>query len=59
MFLFVNQAEDPETLYELATRGTKEIVVIEMIEKMGQDIGKATRWVIFQDLSRKGIETKG
>jgi len=57
-FLLVNRAEDPETLYELATRGTKDIVVVEMIDKMGKDIGKTTRWGILQDLSRKGIETK-
>ena len=57
-FLFVNRAESTEDLYELATRGTKKIVVIEMIEKMGKDIGKTTRWGILQDLSRKGIETK-
>lgn len=50
--------ESTEDLYELATRGTKKIVVIEMIEKMGKDIGKTTRWGILQDLSRKGIETK-
>ncbi len=30
-FLLVNRAEDPRDLYELATRGTKDIVVIEMI----------------------------
>jgi 2,4-dienoyl-CoA reductase (NADPH2) len=29
-----------------------------MIDKMGKDIGKTTRWGILQDLSRKGIETK-
>jgi 2,4-dienoyl-CoA reductase (NADPH2) len=29
-----------------------------MIEKMGRDIGKTTRWGILQDLSRKGIETR-
>ena len=57
-FLLVNRAEDPEVLYELATRGTKDIVVIEMIDKMGKDIGKTTRWGILQDLSRKGIETR-
>jgi 2,4-dienoyl-CoA reductase (NADPH2) len=57
-FLLVNRAEDPEVLYELATRGSKDIVVIEMIEKMGKDIGKTTRWGILQDLSRKGIETR-
>jgi len=57
-FLLVNRAEDPEVLYELATRGTKDIVVIEMIDKMGKDIGKTTRWGILQDLSRKGIQTR-
>jgi 2,4-dienoyl-CoA reductase (NADPH2) len=57
-FLLVNRAEDPEDLYELATRGTKDIVVIEMIDKMGKDIGKTTRWGILQDLSRQGIETR-
>jgi len=57
-FLLVNRAEDPEDLYELATRGTKNIVVIEMIDKMGKDIGKTTRWGILQDLSRQGIQTK-
>ena len=57
-FLLVNQAEDPETLYRLATRGTKDIVVVEMIDKMGKDIGKTTRWGILQDLSRKGIASR-
>ena len=57
-FLLVNRAEDPEVLYELATRGTKEIVVIEMIAKMGKDIGKTTRWGILQDLSRNKIKTR-
>ena len=57
-FLLVNRAEDPEALYELATRGTKQIVVVEMIDKMGKDIGKTTRWGILQELSRKGIETR-
>ena len=57
-FLLVNRAESPEDLYELATRGTKEIIVIEMIDKMGKDIGKTTRWGILQDLSRYGIKTR-
>jgi len=57
-FLLVNKAESPEDLYELATRGTKKITVIEMIDKMGKDIGKTTRWGILQDLSREGVETR-
>ncbi len=55
-FLLVNRAENPQDLYELATRGTKDIVVVELINKMGKDIGKTTRWGILQDLSRSGIK---
>jgi 2,4-dienoyl-CoA reductase (NADPH2) len=57
-FLLVNRAESPEDLYQMATRGTKQIVLIEMIEKLGKDIGKTTKWGILQDLSRKGVKTK-
>jgi 2,4-dienoyl-CoA reductase (NADPH2) len=56
-FLLINRAEDPEDLRQLATRGTKKIILVEMIDKMGKDIGKTTRWSILQDLSRKGIKT--
>jgi len=55
-FLMLNKAEDPDTLYELASRGTKEVVLIEMINKMGKDIGRSTRWGMLQDMSRLGIQ---
>ncbi len=54
-FLLVNRAEDPEALYELATQGTKEIVLIEMLDKIGADIGKTTRWGMLQDMDRTRI----
>ncbi len=57
-FLLVNKAEDPEFLYELATKGTKEIVLIEMLDKIGQDIGKSTKWCMFQEMSRGQIDRK-
>jgi 2,4-dienoyl-CoA reductase (NADPH2) len=57
-FLLVNKAENPELLYELATKGTKEIVLIEMLEKIGQDIGKSTKWCMFQEMSRGRIDRK-
>jgi 2,4-dienoyl-CoA reductase (NADPH2) len=55
-FLLLNKAEAPEDLYELASRGTKEVVVLEMIEKVGKDIGRSTRWPMLQDAQRAGIE---
>jgi 2,4-dienoyl-CoA reductase (NADPH2) len=57
-FLLVNRAEEPGALYELATRGTKDIVLVEMIGGVGKDIGRSTRWAMLQDLSRMGVKTE-
>ena len=57
-FLMVNRAEDMETLYDLSIKGTKKVVLIEMIDKIGKDFGKTTRWGMLQDVSRFGIETR-
>ncbi len=57
-FLFVNKAETPEVLYEMATRGTKQITIIEMIDKIGKDFGKTTRWGMLQDVTRYGVDSK-
>jgi 2,4-dienoyl-CoA reductase (NADPH2) len=56
-FLLVNRAEDPETLFQMATQGTKEVILVEMLDKVGKDIGKSTRWGMMQDLSRIGVTT--
>jgi 2,4-dienoyl-CoA reductase (NADPH2) len=57
-FLFVNKAETPEVLYEMATKGTKQITIIEMIDAIGKDFGKSTRWGMLQDVTRYGVESK-
>ncbi|MFH1090113.1 MAG: FAD-dependent oxidoreductase, partial [Pseudomonadota bacterium] len=54
-FLFVNQAESPETLYQLSTRGLKEVTLVEMTARIGSDIGQSTGWIIRQDVARFGI----
>lgn len=56
-FLLVNRAEDPETLFEMATRGTRQVTLVEMLDKVGKDIGKSTRWGMMQQLSRIGVTT--
>jgi 2,4-dienoyl-CoA reductase (NADPH2) len=55
-FLLVNGAEDPKDLYEFATRGTKTVILVEMLDKIGMDIGRTTRWGMLQELARMGIE---
>ncbi len=55
-FLMVNKAESPETLEQLLDRGTKEVCVVEMTRKVGQDIGSSTRWTVMAELKRLGVE---
>jgi 2,4-dienoyl-CoA reductase (NADPH2) len=55
-FLMFNQAEKSETIQTLLYRGLKKITVLEMLKRVGQDIGRSTRWAILQDLSRLGIK---
>lgn len=57
-FLLVNQAESCDDLFKLATRGTKEIILIEMIDRIGRDIGKTTRWGMLQQLTRYGVKVR-
>jgi 2,4-dienoyl-CoA reductase (NADPH2) len=56
-FLMFNQAETPEIIQTLLYRGLKKITVLEMLKRVGQDIGPSTRWTILQDLSRLGVRT--
>jgi 2,4-dienoyl-CoA reductase (NADPH2) len=56
-FLMFNRAEDFETLNSLLYRGLKKVMVVEMLKKLGQDIGISTRWTIIQDISRLGVRT--
>jgi 2,4-dienoyl-CoA reductase (NADPH2) len=57
-FLMVNGAESLEDIRHLATKGTKKVTIIEMIDKIGKDFGKTTRWGMLQDVSRYGVDTK-
>ena len=57
-FLLVHEAESPDKLYGLAVRGTKEVTVIEVIDELGKNFGKTTRWGMLQDVERLGIRTK-
>jgi len=57
-FLFLNQAEDIETLRNLSTVGIKRVTVIEMLPRLGADIGFSTRWVELSLLRRYGVKAK-
>ncbi|MBN1572124.1 MAG: FAD-dependent oxidoreductase [Deltaproteobacteria bacterium] len=54
-FLLIKGAEPPEDLRKIAVKGIKEVMLIEMLDRVGSDIGKSTRWGILQELERAGV----
>jgi 2,4-dienoyl-CoA reductase (NADPH2) len=56
-FLLVHGAESVEDLYGLATHGSKDVTVIEMLDELGTNFGKSTRWGMMQDVKRYGVKT--
>jgi 2,4-dienoyl-CoA reductase (NADPH2) len=54
-FLLLNEAESVETIRSLATRGVKEVVILEMDMVAGKGLGISTRWIVLQDLARMGV----
>lgn len=57
-FLLVNGAETPEALLHLATHGSKEVTIVELLGELGKNFGRTTRWGMLQDLQRYGVETR-
>ncbi|MFC1835444.1 FAD-dependent oxidoreductase, partial [Thermodesulfobacteriota bacterium] len=55
-FLTLHEAESPEVMRDLLTRGTKKVTVIEMARRMGQDVGMSTRWVLMKELRSRNVE---
>ncbi len=54
-FLLANRAESMETVMELLNRGNKEVTVVEMTKRLGQEIGASTRWTVMAELHRLGV----
>jgi 2,4-dienoyl-CoA reductase (NADPH2) len=57
-FLLVQGAESTEELYGQAVRGTKEITVLEMLDDLGKNFGRTTRWGMLQEVARRGVRTR-
>ena len=54
-FLFTYEAASEERLRELMFNGTSKVTVFEMLPKAGTDVGRSTRWVLFDGLKRYGV----
>ena len=57
-FLFAYEAVSPERLRELMFQGSSNVTVFEMLPRIGQDVGKSTRWILFDNLKRYKISVK-
>lgn len=57
-FLMVHRVEDPDSLYQLSTRGIKHVTLIEQQPRVAQDVGRSNRWVLYHDLLRYGVELR-
>ncbi len=55
-FLTIHQAETPETLSGLLSKGNKEVSVVEMMPRMGEGTGISTRWIIMSEIRRLGVK---
>jgi 2,4-dienoyl-CoA reductase (NADPH2) len=55
-FLFANNAVPPERLKELMFTGMSRVTVFEMLPKVGQDVGKSTKWILMGNLKKYGVK---
>ncbi len=55
-FLFYHQAEDPELLREKATRGSKEVTIVDMVPRLAENVARTTRWALLKDLKIFNVE---
>jgi len=55
-FLLENDAEDPLLVQQLLKQSTRKVMILEMLDKIGKDIGRSTRWPIMQQLKRRGVK---
>jgi 2,4-dienoyl-CoA reductase (NADPH2) len=55
-FLMANDAVAPERLKELMFRGMSLVTVFEMLPKVGQDVGKSTKWILMGNIKKFGVK---
>ncbi len=56
-FLFKHDAETVDALREYISRGSFEVAILEMLPKIGKDLGQTSRWVMLKELDILGVTT--
>ncbi len=57
-FLFTYEAVSVERLRELLFQGSSRVTVFEMLPRIGKDVGKSTKWILFDNLKRYKVSVK-
>jgi 2,4-dienoyl-CoA reductase-like NADH-dependent reductase (Old Yellow Enzyme family) len=57
-FLVTYDAMELERLKQYMFNGSSKVTVFEMLEKVGQDVGKSTRWILMNNLKKYGVKIK-
>ncbi|MBF0527514.1 MAG: FAD-dependent oxidoreductase, partial [Deltaproteobacteria bacterium] len=55
LFLLENGAETADSMRPFINSGAKQLTIVEMLPKIGRDIGLTNRWIVLQNLERKGV----
>jgi 2,4-dienoyl-CoA reductase (NADPH2) len=55
-FLVTSRAESSESIRALLDKGNKDVTVVEMTGRAGQDIGSSSRWTVMAELHRLGVK---
>jgi 2,4-dienoyl-CoA reductase (NADPH2) len=54
-FLLIQEAEPVEVIRDLAMRPHRRITLVEKLAKAGRGVGRSTRWILLQELDRRGV----
>jgi len=57
-FLMKHEAEDVETLRRLITRGVSRVTLVELLARVGDDIGPSNRWVFLREMDIMGVDVR-
>jgi 2,4-dienoyl-CoA reductase (NADPH2) len=56
-FLYNYDAESPESIKDLMTRGTKQVTIVERGSILGEGLGLSSRWVLLLELKRRNVRS--
>ncbi len=57
LFLAENQVMSAERAIELARKGPRSVTLVRRGTKIGESLGRSTRWVVLQELRTLGVRT--